>query len=253
MRRQCRLTVALRAQLEAGGCHGVPPGFATGLWTRPRVAPSPPPVPTQVANDDGASKAPLKAMTFEELFKSAWDSEAALDDEEEEEEEDEADDDDEVEDQLAASASEGAAESDSPGDRTAGHVSSGEAGAGMPEQRQQVDAEVEALLQGIASREEWEKSILAAARSGVKRAGDGVVFRGAQQGKQKEEKWAVMERMPNIKQDFSALVPQPAREYAFELDVFQKEVNAAHGHADRCTSSVERLTTGRCATRLLSV
>jgi superfamily II RNA helicase len=40
---------------------------------------------------------------------------------------------------------------------------------------------------------------------------------------QKEEKWAVMERMPNIKDDFSALVPQPACEYPFELDVFQKE------------------------------
>jgi hypothetical protein len=29
----------LAAQLEAGQYHGVPPGFATGLWTRPRVTP----------------------------------------------------------------------------------------------------------------------------------------------------------------------------------------------------------------------
>jgi superfamily II RNA helicase len=29
--------------------------------------------------------------------------------------------------------------------------------------------------------------------------------------------------VPNIKDDFSALVPQPTCEYPFELDVFQKE------------------------------
>lgn len=42
--------------------------------------------------------------------------------------------------------------------------------------------------------------------------------------KRGDEKWAVMERMPNIKEDFHALVPHPARQYPFELDVFQKEV-----------------------------
>eukprot|EP00959_Pyramimonas_sp_CCMP1952_P404335 8472734-Pyramimonas_sp.AAC.2 len=52
---------------------------------------------------------------------------------------------------------------------------------------------------------------------------------GGGQGKAKAqegeaaEKWAVMERMPTIASDFHVLVPQPARAYPFELDIFQKE------------------------------
>lgn len=41
------------------------------------------------------------------------------------------------------------------------------------------------------------------------------------EGKQYE--WAVLERIENIKEDFETLVPSPAIQYNFEMDVFQKE------------------------------
>ena len=98
---------------------------------------------------DGTSKAPLKAMTFEELFKSAWESEDMLDDAEEEEEAEEA----EIAEAAAAAASGDAAAGVYTSERTA-EAEEAEGGLG-PEQRQAVDAEVEALLHGIASQVEW--------------------------------------------------------------------------------------------------
>ena len=65
------------------------------------------------------------------------------------------------------------------------------------------EAEVEALLNGT-------KSIIAARRRSKSR-------------KKKGETWAVMERFDDVQEAYRREVPEPAHDFPFELDLFQKE------------------------------
>ena len=176
---------------------GAPPGFATGVWTKPggpavvRAAAAPQVSDGGSSNDFSLAPFELSAaataaaaaapLTFEDLFSGAWEAvpEPAplqLDTEE-------------APAAAAASTAEAMAASASAGDSAEDAL-----------------AEVERAL--AASRDWWDTAATktTAPASAAQR-----------------ESWAVLTPIPNVAAEYARCVPSPAYAYSYELDLFQKE------------------------------
>ena len=176
---------------------GAPPGFSTGVWTKPggpvaaRAAAASHVAAVGSADDFSLAPFELSAaataaaaaapLTFEALFSGAWEAApepAPL--------------------QLDTEEAPAAAVAASTADAMSASASAG----GSAEDAL---AEVERVL--AASRDWWDT---AARPKALAAAGQ-------------HESWAVLTPIPNVAAEYARCVPSPAYAYSYELDLFQKE------------------------------